>query len=89
MAVEIVTKEELQALRFQIVNDIKELLDRGVKANEDEMRGYRSKDVRNMLGCSAGKLKALRESGRIRVKKIGGTIYYSKEDIRRLLTAGF
>jgi len=88
MAAEIVTKEDLQELRFQIVGDLKSLLDLAAKGGERDLRGYRSRDVRNLLGCSAGKLKALRAAGKIKVKKIGGTLYYSKEDVRRLLTVG-
>ena len=89
MKIEIVTREELQTLRLQILSDIKELIGQGVKTDETDMRGYKTKDIRNILGCSYGKLKSLRANGRIRAKKIGGTIYYNKEDIRRLVTTGF
>jgi hypothetical protein len=89
MSMEIVTKEDLQALRFQIVGDIKELLDQEAKPRDGDIRGFRSKEVRYLLGCSPGKLKSLCAGGKIRVKKIGGTIYYSKDDVKRLLTSGF
>lgn len=89
MAVEIVTKEDLQALRFQIVGDIKTLLEQGTRPEECDMRGFRTKEVRQLLGCCPGKLKSLCVGGRIRTKKIGGTIYYNKDDVKRLLTSGF
>src|SRR5689334_2854317 len=89
MNVELVTKEDLQVLRFQIVGDIKDLLDRGPQGGEGDMRGFRTREVRHLLGCSTGKLKSLCTGGRIRTKKIGGTIYYNKDDVRRLLTSGF
>jgi len=86
---EFVTKEDLQTLRFQIVGDIKELLDRGARQEQGDMRGFRTKEVRHLLGCSACKLRSLCAEGRIRTKKIGGTIYYNKDDAKRLLTTGF
>jgi len=89
MNLELVTKEDLQTLRFQIVGDIKEMLDQGPRAGEGDMRGFRTREVRHLLGCSAGKLKSLCAVGRIRTKKIGGTIYYNKDDVKRLLTSGF
>ena len=55
MGVEIVTKEDLQVLRIQIVGDIKELYGQLTPVNGKDLRGYKSKDVRNLLGCSAGK----------------------------------
>jgi len=89
MNFEFVTKEDLQTLRFQIVGDIKELLDQAPRPVDGEMRGYRTREVRHLLGCSANKLKSLCAEERIRTKKIGGTIYYNKDDIKRLLTSGF
>ncbi|WP_368501882.1 helix-turn-helix domain-containing protein [Flavitalea sp. BT771] len=53
------------------------------------MRGFRTREVRHLLGCSPGKLKSLCTGGRIRTKRIGGTIYYNKDDVKRLLTSGF
>jgi hypothetical protein len=89
MNVELVTKEDLQTLRFQIVGDIKDLLDYRVMPGEGDIRGYRTREVRHMLGCSLGKVKSLCTGGRIRTKKIGGTIYYNTDDVKRLLTSGF
>jgi hypothetical protein len=89
MGVEIVTKDDLQTLRFQIVGDIKDLLDQASRPGEGDIRGFRSKEVRYVLGCSPGKLKSLCAAGKIRTKKIGGTIYYNKDDVKRLLTSGF
>jgi hypothetical protein len=89
MEVEIMTKDDLQTLRFQIVEDIKDLLDQASRPGEGDMRGFRSKEVRYLLGCSPGKLKSLCAGGKIRMKKTGGTIYYNKDDVKRLLTSDF
>jgi hypothetical protein len=89
MGVEIVTKEDLQAFRLQLLKDIQEML-RNIKASsENDPGGYKTTHVRKILGCSVNKLVSLRTSGKIRVKKIGGTLYYNKEDIKRLLEEGY
>jgi hypothetical protein len=89
MGVEIATKEDLQALRMQIVGDIKSLLELSARPVREDIRGYKGKEVRYLLGCSTGKLNSLVIGGRIRRKKIGGTNYYNKDDVRRLLTSGY
>jgi hypothetical protein len=90
MAIEVVTKEDLQVFRVQLLKDIKILLDTQPKARPNMVgEEYRTRDVRRILGCSVNKLVSLRVARKIRWKKIGGTIYYNKEDIRRLVEDGF
>ncbi|WP_207515922.1 helix-turn-helix domain-containing protein [Longitalea luteola] len=91
MIVDIVTKEDLQEFRMQLLNDIKELLTREKeeKRELEVIEGYKTSHVRKILGCSVNKLVSLRISRKLRIKKIGGTIYYNKEDIKRLLEEGF
>lgn len=64
------TKEDLQALRIQLINDIKILLsNQVVQPSKLGMEGYKTKDVRWILGCSVNKLVSLRVGRRIRWKK--------------------
>ena len=87
---ELVTKEDLQDFRIRLLNDIKALLQlQAAQANNQCIEGYKTKDVRRILGCSINKLVSLRILRKIRWKKIGGTIYYNKEDVRRLLEDGY
>ena len=90
MAVEIVTKEDLQVLRMQLVNDIKAIVfsQQGQPANQ-VIEGYKTRDVRKILGCSVNKLISLRVARKIRWKKVGGTVYYNRDDVRRLVDEGF
>jgi hypothetical protein len=90
MEYDLATKQDLQTLRAQLVSDIKTLLQSqdASKAN-DFLEGYKTKDVRKILGCSVNKLVSLRIARKIRWKKIGGTVYYNREDVRRLLEEGF
>jgi len=50
-----------------------------------EVEGYKTKHVRQILGCSVNKLVALRVSRKLRTKKVGGTVYYNKKDVERLV----
>ena len=90
MAVEIVTKEDLQVLRMQLIGDIKAIiLSMNVQERGEKIEGLRTKDARKILGCSVNKLVSLRIARKIRWKKIGGTVYYNRDDVRRLLEEGY
>lgn len=84
------TKEDLQVLRVQLMNDFKLILAAQSKgAPSAGIEGYKTKDVRKILGCSVNKLVSLRVARKLRWKKIGGTVYYNREDVRRLVEEGF
>lgn len=90
MAMEIVTKEDLQAFRRELLFDFRAILKEEITVRkEGHLQGYKTKDVRNILGCSVNKLVSLRVSRKVRWKKVGGTVYYNREDIRRLVEEGF
>jgi hypothetical protein len=89
MPVELVTKDDLKILRAEIVGDVRVLIEQYLKVQGEDLRGYRTREMREIFRCSAGKLKSLRASGKIRTKRIGGTVYYNKEDVKKLLTAGY
>jgi hypothetical protein len=87
MAVDIVTKEDLQHFRLQLLHELKEFV--AHLKNETlkmPIEGYRTKQVKRILKCSNGKLQSLRITGKLRCKKIGGALYYVPEDIQKLLT---
>jgi hypothetical protein len=86
MAVEIITTEDLQRFRMQLLNDLKELL----LADKQERKlkpWLRSKEVRRILDISAGTLLNLRVTGKIRSSKVGNLHYYRLEDIEKLLSS--
>ena len=86
MAIDIVTKEDLQHFRLQLLGELKEIIAQ-LKNETSKMpiEGYRTNQVRKILNCSNGKLQALRISGKLRCRKIGGALYYVAEDIQKLL----
>ena len=82
MAQEIITLQDLQAFRLQLLNDLKGLL-----ANQPQHKNewLRSPEVRKLLKISHGTLQNLRVNGTLPYKKIGGIIYYRLDDINNLL----
>jgi hypothetical protein len=83
MAVEIITREDLQTFRLQLLADIKQLV--APKPQPGVKEWLKASDVRRLLGISSGKLQTLRISGKLRSSKIGGVHYYKHEDIQQLL----
>lgn len=84
MSIEIITKEDLQNFRKQLLSDLKEILAKSQK--EKVFKGwYRSCEVRKLLNISGGTLQNLRVSGKLPSSKISGIHYYRFEDIESLL----
>ena len=90
MNADLITKEDLELFRIRLLHDIRSIIP---TLNSEQIKpaieGLKTKDVRRILGCSVNKLVSLRISRKIRWKKIGGTVYYNREDVRRLLEEGY
>lgn len=70
MAAEIITIDDLQRFRVQLLNDLKEYVHQAKKETiAYSMQGYRTRHVRKILDCSNGKIQALRISGKLRCNK--------------------
>lgn len=89
MLFEFVTPEDLEVFRVGLLNDIKQIIREPTVRIGQKLEGYKTSDVRKMLGCSVNKLVSLRITRKLRTKKIGGTLYYNRDDIKRLLEEGF
>jgi hypothetical protein len=83
MSVEIITKEDLQTFRVELLNDIKNLLESSGKL--ESKKWLRSPEVRKLLGISPGTLQNLRINGSIPYSKIGSLIYYPYDDVVKVL----
>ena len=83
MSVEIVTKEDLQMFRMQLLDDIKSLLT-GIAGKDEKPEWLKSGDVRKILNVSPGTLQNLRVNGQLHPKKISGSWYYSLKEIKAL-----
>ncbi|CAM3577145.1 helix-turn-helix domain-containing protein [Flavobacterium psychrophilum] len=83
MTVAIVTKEDLQEFKTDLLNEIEKLLQSGeTKYNK---KWLKSKEVIELLKISPGTLQTLRINGTLTYTKIGGTFYYENTDIEKLL----
>ncbi|HEX5152873.1 MAG TPA: helix-turn-helix domain-containing protein [Parafilimonas sp.] len=84
MPIEIITKDDLQNFRKQLLNDFKELL--AISQKERIFKAwFRSGEVRKMLDISDGTLQNLRVTGKLPSSKIGGIHYYRLSDVEKLL----
>lgn len=83
MAISIITKEDLQAFKIELLEDIENLLQG--KTREQKL-WLRTSEVRKLLNISSGTLQNLRINRTLSYSKIGGTLYYNYRDIEKLLT---
>lgn len=85
MATTILTIEDLQDFKKELLQELKSLFP--AQNSAIEKKWLKSKEVRSMLGISAGTLQTLRINGTIPYSKMGGVIYYDNEEIQRILHA--
>ncbi|MBN8880653.1 MAG: helix-turn-helix domain-containing protein [Sphingobacteriales bacterium] len=85
MAIEVITKEDLQEFRVQLLEDIRRLLSPPeAKLVKPWLKNL---EVRKLLGISSNTLQRLRIAGKLRSSKVGGVHYYRYEDIEKLLNS--
>ena len=82
MAAEIITKEDLQEFGNNLLNQIRGLLGQTLEQPRKWLKTYQ---VKNLLKISDNTLQTLRDNGTIPFTKIGGILYYSYEDINKVL----
>ena len=82
MAMEILTREDLNSFKIELFKELSNLLNR---KPDNQKEWLRSADVRKMLSISNGTLQTLRINGTLPFTKIGGTIFYAYEDVTKVL----
>jgi hypothetical protein len=80
MATEIITVEDLQTFKSELINDIKVLLKE--QTGQPVKKWLKSYEVRKLLNISPGTLQNLRINGTLPYTKIGGVMYYDYADIQ-------
>lgn len=86
MAVEVITREDLQAFRLQLLSDLRQMfLTSEAKLQKQWLKNG---DVRKLLNVSSNTVQRLRISGKLKSSKIGGIHYYRLEDVEKLLEGG-
>jgi hypothetical protein len=84
MNVEVITREDLQVFRLQLINDIREIVQQKQPQTKEWLR---SSEVKKLLKISAGTLQNLRISGKLKSSKIGGIHFYKYSEIETLLNS--
>lgn len=82
MNVEMITREDLQNLKNEIIAELKSILSQDKPSDSTWLR---SAQVRKMLSISPGTLQNLRIQGHLRFTKIGGCFFYNQRDIAAML----
>jgi hypothetical protein len=84
MAVEIITKQDLVQFKTELLDELKEIITSG-ESSQPPKKWLKSYEVKKMLGISPGTLQNLRINGTLSYTKIGGLIFYSYDDIVKLM----
>ncbi len=72
MAIEVITREDLNEFRSLLLNDFKQLIQ---PQSQQIKQWLKSKEVRKLLNISTGNLSI---NGTLTYTKIGGTLYYKR-----------
>lgn len=82
MNVELITKDDLQKFRRDLLEDLKQFI---TSSKAEPKKWLKSAEVKKLLNISAGTLQNLRINGQLKPNKVGGTFYYALQDIQSLL----
>lgn len=86
MKLEILTKDDLELFRKQLLADIEELISKTGQTGEKPW--LRSSEVKELLGISSGTLMNLRVKGILKASKVEGIYLYRLADIKKMLDEG-
>ena len=83
MAATIITPEDLQNFKQELLAEIQKLLSQ--RQTGPARKWLKSNEVRRLLLVSPGTLQNLRVNGTLPFTKIGGVIFYDYDDIQKML----
>jgi hypothetical protein len=82
MAIEVITREDLNEFRTLLLSDLNEMFNSKPK---EQKQWLKSNEVRKLLNISAGTLQNLRVNGTLTYTKIGAILYYSSNDLEKVI----
>ena len=85
IAIELITKEDLENLKAEMLKEIKYLIKPADSLNK---KWLKSNEVRKLLNISPGTLQNLRINGTLPFTRVGSIIFYKQEDITTILEGG-
>lgn len=80
MNIELLTRNDLYQFKEEILNELRSLVT--VKNCDNEW--LKTNEVRSLLKCSYGTLQNLRIQGKLKYKKVNGTVYYNRSEVMQL-----
>lgn len=87
MEIDIVTREDLRQFKREMLEEFKQIIGNREKDNLGR-EWLKSAEVRRLLGISPGTLQNLRINGTLPYRKLGGSMYYRRGDIRKMMEGG-
>lgn len=82
MSVQLITKEDLQLFKNELITEIKTILSNN---SPQQKKWLKSWEVREILGISRGTLQTMRDNGTLQATPVGGLMFYDYEDIAKLM----
>ncbi len=83
MGTTIITTQDLNEFKIELLEDIKDLLNK--QSDVAQKRWIKSNEVKKLLGISPGTLQNLRINGTLPYTRIGGVLYYNYQEIMEVL----
>lgn len=84
MKISHLSNQDIEHLKVELLQEIRNML----QSPASEPAWIKSSEVQKILQCSPNTLQNLRTNGILPFTKIGGTLYYSFNDIKMLLKKG-
>ncbi|MCY0976944.1 helix-turn-helix domain-containing protein [Chryseobacterium wangxinyae] len=78
----LLTKEDLQEFKKELLQEITSLLE---NKGPIQKQWLRTSEVKKLLNVSSGTLQNYRVNGTLSYKKLGGSLYYSHDEIQKLM----
>lgn len=85
MAKEIITLEDLENFKVDLLKELKALWNDRAQPQKKWLKSYQ---VRELLGISAGTLQNMRINGILPYSKIGGLIFFDSEVVNEVMSKG-
>ena len=82
MNLDLITKNDLNDFKLELVNLITEIISKGQPKKKEILS---NEDVKDLLGISSGTLRKYRITGKISYTKIDNILYYKYDDVIKLI----
>ena len=82
--IEFITKEDLDQFKQELFSELRRPGQRLHKISEQK-EWLKSYEVRKLLSISPGTLQGLRDTGKLKINKVGGLMFYKYDDVIALV----